>query len=132
MLDHYPVTYCGSKVGTLIFSVSGLYYQYNGTFQFDTDSIYRVYAISPHAKLNLGVCIPSEGKWSIRGTIATNKLDIDNIRFEIHSPGDDDRFIPFMENKPFADLENLPNYRFCRRGAQVGLTFTEENTVSAG
>lgn len=132
MLDHYPVIYRCCKVGLLALKVSGLYYQYNGTFQFDTDSIYRVYAISPHAEHNLGVCIPSEGKWSIRGTIATNKLDIDNIRFEIHSPRDDDRFIPLMENESFAGLENLPNYRFCRRGAQVGLTSTEESTVSVG
>ena len=120
MLDHYPVTYCDSSVGTLTFAASGLYCQYSGIFQIDADDIYRVYAISPFTEHNLGVCIPSEGKWCIRGSISKNKLDMDHIRFEIRTHEKDSSFIPLIESEPFEDLENLLKYRFCRRGEKIG------------
>lgn len=121
MFDHYPVTYCGCKVGTLVLKVSGLYCQYSGVFQIDTDNIYRLYAILPFSEHNLGVCIPSEERWSIHGTIAMNKLDMDHIHFEIRTSEKDNCFSPLIENEPFDDLGNLLKYRFCRRGEQIGL-----------
>lgn len=120
MLDHYPVIYCGYKVGTLTLKVLGLYCRYSGVFQIDANNIYRIYAISPFSEQNLGVCIPSEGKWSIQGTIATNKLNMDQIHFEIRTCKMDSRFIPLIESEPFEDLENLLKYKFCRRGEQIG------------
>ncbi len=132
MLDYYPVFYCGNIVGTLTFTKSGLYYHYEGIFQLDDISIYRVYAISPLAEHNLGVCIPAEGKWSIRGSIATNKLDIDHIHFVIHSAETNDRFIPLIMNQPFAYLESLQMCRFCCRDGQIGFVFAEEISKPSG
>lgn len=132
MLDHYPVYYCGNIAGTLKFTKSGLYYHYTGIFQLDDISIYRVYAISPRAEYNLGVCVPSEGKWFIRGTIATNKLDIDHVNLVIHSAEKNNRFIPLIMNEPFAYLESLQMCRFCSREGQIGFALTEEISKPSG
>jgi hypothetical protein len=128
MLKDYPVTYLGATVGKIEITKEGLYYRYKGEFQLTESHFYRVYALTPSGEMNLGVCCPAEGKWTISGTIAINKLNTDCLHFEICTSEKKDTFIPINENQPIPFLEHLMDYRFCRKGDLVGFMDTSETT----
>lgn len=128
MLKDYPVTYLGATVGKIEITKEGLYYRYKGEFQLTEDHFYRVYALAPSGKINLGVCNPTGGIWAISGTIAIRKLNVDCLQFEICTPEKIDTFIPINENQPISSLEHLMDYRFCRKGDLCGFINTSEPT----
>lgn len=110
MLEHYPVTYRDIIVGHLSFSNEGLYWRYEGTFQFDGNGIYRLCGITPYGQINLGVCRPMDGKWYIQGKIAAKKLDLGETSFTIHSDKSIVK-VPLKENSAFAYLDLLDKCR---------------------
>lgn len=112
MCSQYSIEYKGKTIGALNFFDEKLYYRYEGRLVLNETGIFRVFAIMPTARINLGVCFPQDGHWYVRGIIAKKVLNLNKAQFYVHGDNDSVELVVINENDPFYHLELLGLCRF--------------------
>ena len=105
----YQVYYGREPVGKVEITRQGLYLRIICRCCLPGQQIYRLYAVSEKARMNLGVLLPNEDGGYLEKRIPARSLTDINIRFVISTGAGEGlgKFIPLSPEEPFAYIDRL-------------------------
>ncbi len=98
-------------VGKATITEEGLYYRFDCICSLPQNGIFRVYAITPFEEINLGVCIPENGKMCVTSSIPVSRIGVSMPRFVVHSKNE--LMSDFYELMPDEPIESISLLREC-------------------
>lgn len=124
-MTEYPVYQGDQSVGSAVVSLSGLYYHIRCSCKPADDKIYRLMAVDTNGNVELGVLVPTNGKYCINKKLPVKRFKGDILRFFLFSENstDEKRFIPVDPQCTFDAIAQLESARFGAKEGKYGLFF---------
>ena len=98
------IQFSGKIVGKAKIEKAGLYYHFRCTCQFPRDEIYRLVVKCGNENINLGICVPENGGYSLSARIPIKRFGADDVTVFALSK---DNAMPKTEEKEISRLEEL-------------------------
>lgn len=98
----------GSVIGKVTVEKEGLYYNFNCVCDLPVKEIFRIHAVTPFERINLGVCIPEKGCLRVMSRVPVSRIG-DNLPKFCAVPKNEETsdFYELIPNQPFENLNCL-------------------------
>lgn len=126
----FDLIYSNDICGAVSVTKEGLYYKIQCRCDLPTKGIYHMIIQSDENKIDLGICVPKDGRFGIDTRIPTRNINTDSVRFVLIEKESDSEKSKFLleSSMPFPYLEQLETAYLCSdkktiaiRGDQRGI-----------
>lgn len=128
MVGTYAVTLNGEKVGTVMLTRRGLYYEVTCKCRAAGDQMLQLFIEGNGVTENLGLLIPAAGGLELRKRIPVKRLGDSVPAFILRSRNaNTTEFIPVSPDASFPGIHRLQDCVFAVRNGQPGVAFSSKN-----
>ena len=120
----YDIDWEGRPIGVVNLEKEGMYYRLVCICRPDREGRYRVKVCSGTDEIDLGICVPTEGAYTLCTRIQIKKLSKEMVTFILEKDAGNSSMEPFRvpvsSKKPFPYLDKLTAARFlCQNGQPI-------------
>ncbi len=126
-MNLYNVMYKNEIAGKAEVTVEGLYTYFHCVCTLPQTDIFRIRMTCDGRSVDLGVCVPFEGKYVVNKKISTKHAGAGEMAFEIVSSQNNSEkmFIRLDENKAFPCISKLKNATLSVSNETVGILISD-------
>ncbi len=131
MEGEYPILLGGQPIGQAQVRREGLYLCFSCRCRFSGEVIYRLTVSDDENTVNLGIPVPSGGRFCLDTRIPAKRFRRGALKFTALPKHSEltGKFVPLSPEEPFAYLNRLQNAYLQVRSGQVGIVIPETDDV---
>lgn len=132
MQNEYLVTSGEETIGRVQVQRQGLYYYIHCRCNITGCVRYQLVASSEQNTVDLGLCVPMDGKFGVETKIPCKRLGEGSFSFRLvpRRRKSAANFVPVSPDEPFAYIRQLQNAHLARLEGAVGIVLPEHQTSS--
>ena len=121
-MDRYPVWQGEKRVGWAQSERQGMYLLIRCVCDRLPEGQWRVRALCKGKTVDLGRCVPEQGRLKLRKRVREKELSPKDCRFELVQPRTEE-WEPISEDSPFSGISRLKDASFQERAGVPGILF---------
>ena len=126
MEGKYEIYYRGEIVGQASVERQGLYFSFLCSVNMQEKGRYRIIVSQNEYKTDLGICLPQDGGYLLTKKIPIKRFSDSRFSFAISDGHNEERFVPIVNQEPFAYLSDLEKGRLAFQDGVPGVIFPND------